>query len=156
MTTNEIVTAIFSFVNLGLVVYVGIFAEKNKRRLENKSYWFKQHILKNDLEDLYDIVDNLIGTLERKETLERRVFALEIKNQIERFRSYFEIVQYMDRDMSNKIKNYIGLVEAEIIQNSEIKKEDVIFIKRILISSIYNYEMNGYKEFNIDYSKGTL
>ncbi|MGL5356289.1 MAG: hypothetical protein ACRDAQ_07070 [Cetobacterium sp.] len=156
MTTNEIITAGFSLVNLILVIYIGFFAEKNKRQLENKSYWFKQHILKNDLEDLYNIVEKLIDILEQKNSLGRRGFVLEIKNQIERLRLYFEIIQYIDKDMSSKIKNYIGLIEGEIIQNSEIKKEDILFVKRILISSLYNYEMNGYKEFNIDYSRGTL
>ncbi|MGL4861783.1 MAG: hypothetical protein ACRC4T_01515 [Cetobacterium sp.] len=153
MTKSEIITAIISFVNLAFVFYIAFFGEKNKKRLENKSYWFKKHILRNDLNDFYNIIKKIIEILDKKKSITRREFASETKDQVQNLRDYFEIVYYIDRDMSKKIKSFIGLFEGEVIQNDKLEKEDILIVKRVLISSIYNYEMNGYKDFTIDYSR---
>lgn len=76
---------------------------------------------------------------------------LALKDCFENLREIFYKTEFFDKIMYNKIYNFINLCEQECLINQNLSKEEVQRMSNILLQSLYQYELNEYKNFEIKY-----
>ena len=140
------ILAITSVVNVLLLLYQ---INSNKQD-EAKKFWYKVSINSDDLSNCTGYFNRIISIIENNQKRNDKLLAY--KDEFKNIRNFFSKTIFFDEDMKNKLDEFIYECEQECMINDNIKKEDINHMLWIILKSLYSFELNSYKDFNIKYN----
>lgn len=145
---NLICTAILAITSV-INVYLLLYQINSNKQSEAKKFWYKVSINSDDLSNCIGYFNNIVSIIESKQKINEKLLAY--KYQFKNIRNFFSKTIFFDEDMKNKLDEFIYECEQECMINEKIKKEDINHMLWIILKSLYNFELNSYKDFNIKY-----
>lgn len=150
-----------SFLSLVLLIYYRIQDSRkivSEKKLQKKSYWFRQHILKenlsyltdhfNELNRLIEVIfnSNSNSDLKNQKSVELKDIGLKLTDEFTPLKS-FDIFFY--HFLLANINNYIIHL---LYCNSEYEAKGFLEeYKDFIYKEIYTYEINDYKKYSLFY-----
>lgn len=146
---NSFFTAI-SGVTAVIAIYLTTSQFKDSKKSDIKHFWYREFLLLSKLEDYNAIFDKILSLVQNQQSSQATTL-LALKDCFENLREIFYKTEFFDKIMYNKIYNFINLCEQECLINQNLSKEEVQRMSNILLQSLYQYELNEYKNFEIKY-----
>ncbi|MEG0022775.1 MAG: hypothetical protein RR756_01295 [Cetobacterium sp.] len=148
-----------SFLSLAILIYFRILDSRkivSEKKLQKKSYWFRQHILKENLSyltnhfknlsKLIEMIFNSDSDLKNKKSVELKDIGFKLTDEFTALKS-FDICFY--NFLLANINNYIILL---LRCNSEYEAKGLLEeYKDFIYKEIYTYEVNDYKKYSLFY-----
>lgn len=150
---SEFISSIFiviSGVASAIAVWLTTSQFANSKKNDVKHFWYREFLLLSELEKYNNIFEKISKLIyERKNNLPKTL--LELKDCFEDLREIFYKTEFFDKVMFNKVYEFLNMCEQECLINPNLSKEEVLKMSNILLKSLYLYELEEYKNFEIKY-----
>ncbi len=123
---------------------------KLKEEFNNlREYFYKTKFFD---ENLYTHLDNFINLCEEECISRETEKLIKLKEEFNNLREYFYKTKFFDENLYTHLDNFINLCEEECISRfNSIDSEDISRMKNVFLKSLFEYELNDYKDFTIKY-----
>ncbi|MCF2624951.1 hypothetical protein I6E17_02015 [Fusobacterium perfoetens] len=147
--TNSIATVISSLAALA-TIYLVIKQYKDSKKSDTKHFWYRNYILNNDLKDYEKIFSDILD-IYKNNNMSDTDKLLVLKEKFNTLREFFYKVEFFDNDLYKQLNNFINTCEEECMSNINMESENILVMKSIFLKSLFEYELNDYKDFRIKY-----
>lgn len=146
---NSIATVISSLAALA-TIYLVIKQYKDSKKSDTKHFWYRNYILNNDLKDYEKIFSDILD-IYKNNNMSDTDKLLGLKEKFNTLREFFYKVEFFDNDLYKQLNNFINTCEEECMSNINMESENILVMKSIFLKSLFEYELNDYKDFRIKY-----
>jgi hypothetical protein len=146
---NSIATVISSLAALA-TIYLVIKQYKDSKKSDTKHFWYRNYILNNDLKDYEKIFSDILD-IYKNNNMSDTDKLLVLKEKFNTLREFFYKVEFFDNDLYKQLNNFINTCEEECMSNINMESENILVMKSIFLKSLFEYELNDYKDFRIKY-----
>lgn len=146
---NSIATVISSLAALA-TIYLVIKQYKDSKKSDTKHFWYRNYILNNDLKDYEKIFSDILH-IYKNNNMSDTDKLLALKEKFNTLREFFYKVEFFDNNLYKQLNNFINTCEEECMSNINMELENILVMKNIFLKSLFEYELNDYKDFTIKY-----
>lgn len=137
-----------------LAALITIILVKNQysdsKIVDTKHFWYRSVLLHDNLEEYNECLNNILDITNnvKKNRVEK---LLEWKDEFNKLRLFFYKTEFFDKSFYEGINNFINTCEEECMENPAITEEEIFRMDNIILKSLYEFELNEYKDFTIKY-----
>lgn len=150
---SEFISSVFTAISgvaSAIAIWLTTSQFTNSKKNDVNHFWYREFLLLSELEKYNNIFEKISKLIyERDNNLSTSL--LELKDCFEDLREIFYKTEFFDKVMFDKVSEFLNICEQECLVNVNLSKEEVLKMSNILLKSLYLYELNEYKNFEIKY-----
>ncbi len=142
-----VISSVMAFITVWLVVK----HYNDSKKSDTRYFWYRNYILDNNFKECENIFENILSIFKNLQ-LEETEKLIKLKEEFNNLREYFYKTKFFDENLYTHLDNFINLCEEECISRfNSIDSEDISRMKNVFLKSLFEYELNDYKDFTIKY-----